>query len=153
MRSRRVVLDTGVIVEYINESGPYHEQAKAVFNAILRGDLEGVIPHPVLVETYYVASRLYRELGVEHVENRAQTLIEWLYRLPTIHIKGLDLELAIEAGKAKLRYGIALTDCYVLATAKICRAKALFRKREKEMIRYLNEIQKEYSIVFLEDYA
>lgn len=43
------------------------------------------------------------------------------------------MELALEAGRAKLKYWLALADCYVLAASKIYRAKALFRKREGEM--------------------
>ena len=79
--------------------------------------------------------------------------MEWLYRLSTVAIKVADLSLAIEASKVKLKYDIALTDCYVLALAKIFKGKAVFRKREKEMQSKLPNIEKEYPIISLEDYT
>ncbi len=148
----RVVLDTSVIVEYVNKAGEYHEQAKIVFDAILQGKLEAVIPHPVLAETYYVVARMYRALKLEKPEERACMLVEWLYRISTPAAKSYHLEVALEAGKAKLKYKIALTDCYVLAAAKVYGGKAVFRKREREMLNVIREIEKEYPVIFLEDY-
>ena len=148
-----MVLDTSVIIEYIDRRGEYHEQARVVFDAILLGKLKAIIPHPILSETYYVATRVYEALRLEHARERAIKLVEWLYRLPTVIVKDTDLSLAIEAGKVKLKYGIALTDCYVLASAKIYKGKAVFRKREREMLNKITNIEKEYPIVFLEDYT
>jgi len=148
----RAVLDTGVIIEYVDESGEYHEQAEAVFNAVLRGRVEAVIPHPILAETYYVAARVYRALGLSEPGVRACRLVEWLYRLSSPTIRGEDLETALEAGRAKMRYGLALTDCYVLATAKVHRCRAVFRKREREMLKVVAELEREYPVIFLEDY-
>ncbi len=45
---------------------------------------------------------------------------------------------------------MALTDSYVLASAKMSGGKALFRKKEKEMANRLDELVNEYSMVFLE---
>ncbi len=148
----RVVLDTSVIVEYVNEAGEYHEQAKIIFDAVLQGRLEAIIPYPILSETCYVATRIYRALGLDQPEERAGMLVEWLYRLSTPTIRGTDLETVLEAGMAKLKYGIALTDCYVLASARVHGGKAVFRKREKEMLSVIKEIEKEYPVIFLEDY-
>jgi len=39
------VLDASVIIEYIDRMGEYHEQAEAVFDAILLGKLKAIIPH------------------------------------------------------------------------------------------------------------
>jgi len=47
----RVVLDSSVIVEYLDENGLLHEQAQRVFSAVLSGHLEAVVPHPILAET------------------------------------------------------------------------------------------------------
>lgn len=148
----RVALDTGVILEYVDQAGELHEQAEAVFSAILLGKLEAVIPHPVLAETYHVAARIYRELGVNTPEDTASKLIRWLHRLPTVKIVGENVELAVETGKAKLNYNLALTDCYVLAASKIYSGKAIFRKLEKEMLRKIENLKKNYQLIFLEDY-
>ena len=153
MRRGKAVLDTSVIIEYVDESGEYHEQAKTVFNAVLQGRLEAIIPHPILAETYYVAARVYEALGLNEPMGRARKLVEWLYRLSSPAARGDDLKTALEAGNAKLRYGIALTDCYVLAAAKVHGGKAVFRKREKEMLNTIKEIESKYPVIFLEDYA
>ncbi len=129
----RAVLDTSVIVEYIDRRGELHEQAAIVMEAVVKGKLEALIPHPVLTEVYYVSLRLYRALSAEDPESRARKLLEWLYQLPTITIPEPTVYLALEAGAMKDRYGLALTDCYVLAAAKLYRAVAVFEKREKEM--------------------
>mgnify|MGYP000038164652 CR=1 FL=1 len=149
----RIVLDTSVIIEYIDRKGILHEQAKIIFNAILKGKLAAIIPHPVLSETYYVATRIYRFLGLNEPEQRAVKLVEWLYHLPTISIRGLDLDLVVEVGLVKMKYGLALTDCYVLASSKVYGGKAVFKKREREMLKHISEIEKNYQVVFLEDYA
>lgn len=70
----RVVLDTGVIIEYVDLKGSLHEQARAVFDAVVSGRLEALIPHPVLAETFYVAVRIYSSLGVRDPLARAARL-------------------------------------------------------------------------------
>ena len=149
----RVALDTGVIVEYVDRAGPYHAQALLVFTTALSGKLELVIPHPVLAETYYVAARIYEKLGLDDPRGRAARLVSWLYRRPSVKVAEADLRLALEAGAAKIKYGLALTDCYVLAAAKIYKCKPLFRKREKEMEGIEEQLKRDYGILFLEDYA
>ena len=148
----KVAIDTSVIIEYIDTKGELHEQAKIIFSALLTSKLEAILPHPILAETYYVATRLYQRLKIENPQNVASKLIEWLYRLPTTIIPSEDANLAIEAGKTKLNYGLALTDCYVLAASKICNCKAIFKKPEKEMLKNMEELKKEYQLLFLEDY-
>ena len=148
----RASIDTSVIIKYIDEEGEYHEQAKAVFSAILSGKLEAIIPHPILVETYYVATRIYQKLEIEEPETTATKLVEWLYRLPTVIIADTNLNLALEAGRIKLHYKLALTDCYILATSKIYNCTALFRKLETEMLKNIKQLKRNYKIIFLEDY-
>jgi predicted nucleic acid-binding protein len=145
-------MDTSVIIEYVDMKGELHEQAQTVFSALLTGKLENIVPHPILAETYYVATRLYRKLQIGNPEVVASKLIEWIYRLPTTMITSEDTNLAIEAGKAKLNHGLALTDCYVLAASRIYGCKALFKKPEREMIENIENIKKEYQLLFLEDY-
>jgi hypothetical protein len=102
------------------------------------------------VETYYVSIRIYEKLGLNNPEQRAEEFVEWLYRSPNITLEEPSLELALLAGRTKRRFGLALTDAYVLASAKICQGKAVFRRKEKEMQKKLSEIKKEYDVVFLE---
>ena len=111
-------MDTSIIIEYIDMKGEYHEGAELIFREILNGRIEAVVPHPILAETYYVAVKLYEKLEMTNPHDIASKLIEWLYRLPTLIIPREDIRLAIEVGKMKLKFNIALTDCYVLATRK-----------------------------------
>jgi len=145
-------MDTSVIIEYIDLRGELHEQAQTVFSALSTGKLENILPHPILAETYYVATKLYQKLQIENPQVVASKLIEWLYRLPTTIISTEDLNLAIETGKAKLNYGLALTDCYVLASSKIYNCKALFKKPEREMLKNIDALKKEYQLIFLQNY-
>lgn len=48
----RAVLDTGVIMEYINKAGRLHERASLIFKAINAGKLEAIISSPVILETF-----------------------------------------------------------------------------------------------------
>lgn len=148
----KAAIDTSVIIEYIDKKGENHEQAQTVFSALSTGKLEAIIPHPILAETYYVATKIYHKLGTENPQVTASKLIEWLYRLPTTTILTEHANLAIETGKAKLNYNLALTDCYVLAASKIHNATALFKKPEKEMLKNMDTLKKEYRLLFLKDY-
>ena len=152
LRLSRVAIDTSIIIEYIDMKGEYHEEAELIFREILNGRIEAIVPHPILAETYYVAVKLYDKLKIMSSHDIASKLIEWLYRLPTLIIPREDINLAIEAGKAKLEFNIALTDCYVLAVSKICGCKSLFKKREKEMLKSMDILEKKYQLIFLEDY-
>lgn len=145
-------MDTSVIIEYIDEIGSLHSQAKAIFSAIISGKLEAIIPSSILAETYYVSARIYDKLGFRDFENRAIRLVEWLYRLPLIKVVAEDLRLILEAGRIKFNYGLALTDCFVIAASKVYNCKAVFKKLEREMLNKFNELQKEYNIIFLEYY-
>lgn len=149
MRISKVSLDTGVIIEYIDLSGSLHKEAEAVVQSILNGKLTAIIPHPVLAETFYVSARIYEELGLNNAEDRAEKLVEWLYRSPNFIITEPSLELAALTGRIKRKYGLALTDAYVLASSKIYQAKALFRAKEGEFKKKFEELSSEYDIVFL----
>ena len=84
----RVVLYTSVVVAYINRGGRLHEQASAIFDAISRGRLKGIVPGPVLVEVFYVAARTYSSLRALDLEGKAERLVSWIYRHPMIGARG-----------------------------------------------------------------
>ena len=148
----RAVLDTSVIIEYIDKKARLHRQAEAIFNAIQKGKLKTIIPNTTLTETYYVATKIYQATKQQQPQQKALSLVKWLHHLPTTEITGLQLPVIVEAGRIKLKYNLALTDCYILAAAKHHNAKAVFKKREKEMLDKLALLEKEYPVIFLEDY-
>jgi len=147
-----VSLDTGVIVEYIDLKGKLHRQAEAIIEKVLAGKLLAIIPHPTLAETYYVSARIYEKLGLDTPDQRSEELVKWLYKSPNFALEEPSFELALLVGRIKRRFNLALTDAYVIATSKLYKGKAVFRKREREMVEKLTELTKSYDIVFLEDY-
>lgn len=148
----KIALDTSIIIEYIDKNAEFQDQAKAVFGALLKGEFEAIIPHPTLAETYYVSTKIYQKLGITKPESLSEELLEWLVRLPSVTIPAENKDLAIEVGKAKLKYCLALTDCYVLGASQIHSCKALFKKPEKEMLAKISSLQSSYQLIFLSDY-
>ena len=141
--------DTGVIVEYANLDGAFHNEAQAVFETVIAGKLNVVIPHPILAETYYVSLRIYKTLGLDDFAKRAKNLVQWLYKAPNISLAEPSLELAILAGETKNRFGISMMDSYVLAASRLSAGKAVFRAEESEMKKKLADMKKRFDIVFL----
>ena len=95
---------------------------------------------------------IYKRLGLTDAAARTEKLIEWLYRSPNTEIVSGTLDLALESGRIKRDFGLALTASYVIAAAKLHKGKALFKKRETEMYKQISSLVKEYPLVFLEDY-
>jgi len=143
----KIAVDTGVFVEYINRKARYYKAAKAIIDSF--GKLEVLLPGVTISEVCYVTARILNAAGVENAFEKAAEFVSWLYSHPAVRIVN-DLNLHIEAARIKLEYGIALADCYVLALSRIEDCKAVFRKREKEMP---GEIEKDFDVIFLEDYV
>ena len=148
----KVVLDTSVIIEYVDKAGPWHKHARAIFNEIIRGRVVAFIPAIVLSEVLYVARRVYEKTKARDPKGKAIRLVKWLYQHPNIRIIGRSLRVIILAGLIKSKYRLAISDCYVLALAKIMHAKPVFRKKEKEMMKHLKVLRKRYNVIFLDDY-
>jgi len=142
----RITVDTGVFVDYVDKKSPYHEQAEAIIGSL--GKLELLLPPITLAEVCYVTARILNEAGVQDAFDKAVQFVKWLYSHPAVEVVN-ELNLHVEAAKIKLRYKIALADCYILALSKLKDCKAVFRKREKEMPK---EIEKDFDVIFLEDY-
>jgi hypothetical protein len=144
--SAKVSIDTGVFIEYIDVKGSFHKLARALIDSLYR--IEVFLPGVILAETCYVAARIYKILGEGKYFEKALKFVEWLSAHPSIQVVS-SFNLDVEAAKIKTNYNLALTDCYILAVSKINDCKAVFRKREKEM---LPSIEKDFNILFLEDY-
>ena len=85
-------------------------------------------------------------------QSLAAELVDWLFRLPSVTMAAENKQLAVEAGDAKLKYCLALTDCYILAASRIYGCKALFRMPEEEMTGKMTALKKAYQLIFLSDY-
>ena len=82
----KIVLDTSVIIDYIDERGSAHVEASLIFNELSRGNIFSFITHPTLAETYYVSYRIYKKIGLKEPLKVAEKLVRWLYMHPSIEI-------------------------------------------------------------------
>jgi len=140
------VVDTGVLVEYINESGEYHDKVKK----LLEENNTLYVTPITLSEVMYVSYRIYKASGLNDANKYARDFVGWIsYKLKVTEI---NKDITFDAGEIKKKYGIALPDCYVIATANYLRDKALFKK-EKEILQVVNKINKEYNniLIFIDE--
>lgn len=134
----KLVLDTSVFVEYIVENAPFRSKAEELLRRGMgRENSVFVIPH-VLSETLYVSSRIYRFAGVKEFNEKALEYVMWIAESFNVYD---PVSLYVNAGELRKRLGIALTDCYVIASAEALGAKAVFAKPEKEMLRVMDSVR------------
>lgn len=148
MRNKSYVLDTSVIIEYIDEESPYRGDVEKLFKYIISRGVEAYIPSVTLSEVLYVATRIYKEARSKFPNRDAENFVLWLWKHPYINIVDVTPEISLEAGEIRKSIKISLIDCYVLATAKNMGIPPLFLKLEKEMEKYIEKL-KEYRIEFL----
>ncbi|MBI5254036.1 MAG: PIN domain-containing protein [Euryarchaeota archaeon] len=144
-------IDTGVWVEYINTGGKYHAQATAVIDRVKNNDLKSILPQVTPTEIYYVSRRVYEKiLGKGKAQQLAAKFYEFIYHHPNVEVYEIDYQLGLRAGEIKYEYGIALSDCYLLALSEQERVSAIFRHREEE---FSLKLEENFKLVFLEDYV
>ncbi|MBS7617483.1 PIN domain-containing protein [Candidatus Bathyarchaeota archaeon] len=140
------VVDTGVLVEYIVRGSPHRSAVEKLLNDVLKKIIELYVTPITVSELIYVASRLYELAGVEKPNEEALNFVKWL----TMRAKTVEVapDIAVEVGELRKKLRIALSDCYVIATAIKLQAKALFLRPEKEMLDRIEELR-ELPIAFL----
>lgn len=91
------VVDTGVLVEYINESGEYHDKVKK----LLEENNTLYVTPITLSEVMYVSYRIYKASGLNDANKYARDFIEWLsYKLKVTEI---NKDITFDAGEIKRR--------------------------------------------------
>ncbi len=119
-------------MERIIRTSPLKARVERLFEEAKKGRVSLLVPLPTLSEVLYAASRIYSLAGVERPDEEAYTLVEWVKsrcRLATP-----SESAALRAGELKKLLGLALVDCYVIAVAEEVGGRALFLKREREML-------------------
>jgi len=139
------VVDSSVILERIIRSSPYKAKVERLFSEA-RGRVKLFVTLPTLSEVLYAASRIYELAGVEQPNEEAGTLVEWVKTRCRVAAPGENT--AMRAGELKKVLKLALVDCYVIAAAEELGCKALFLKREREMLER-EELLKRLPIEFL----
>ena len=134
------VLDTSVIVEYLDEDSPYG--VERLFDLLAAGAARVYVTPVTLSEVVYVAARIYAEAGVRDPNARAMELVEWLLALPGVALEAIGKEAATVAGTLRKKFRLALPDLYVIAVGRLRGATPLFLKLEEEMKPYEEELRK-----------
>lgn len=148
--SKKLVLDAGILVEYIVAGSPYREFVEGLFSRSKRGELGLYVSAVTLAEVLYVASRIYSAAGIEDPNGEAENFVTWI--ASRAGIINVDPQIAKAAGELRKRFRIALPDCFVIATAIMVGGSALFKRVEREM-RDIEEELRRLGAVFAEDYV
>ena len=143
------VVDTSVLVEYLDETSPLAKLIGELFEKAIKGEVTLYTTTLVIAELLYVASRLYQEAEEKEPNVKAKEYLLWLQHQVKLNIINLDPQLAIETGEARKELKLALTDCSVLALARRLKAKPLFLKIEAEMKTVIDILKEKYDIVFI----
>ncbi len=134
-----VAIDASVIIELLFQS----KGGVLIRNALLDEIIDAHTTEIAIAEVKYV---LCRKLGWEESYKRIEKLLNSGY----INVYDTS-ELVDFAAKYKCERSIALADCFILALAKKLGCKALFSRREQELVKEMNKKEFDVEIVFLED--
>ena len=143
---KRIVLDTGVLVEYIVERAPYRFKVGKLFEKAAEGMVSLYVSPITLSETLYVASRIYVASSLSNPNEEALNYMGWVKS--RLNIVGITEDVVVRAGELKKVLRLALPDCYVIAVAEEIDATALFRSVEREMKPVLSKLE-ELGVAFL----
>ena len=147
-REKRLVLGTGVLIEYVVKRAPYRIKVENLFSESFKGNIKLYTTLIALSETLYIISKIYKEASIPKPNEEALNYIIWLKT--RLSFTEVTEEIAIRAGELKKKLGIALPDCYVIASAEALNAVPVFRKIEAEM-EFVYDKLKQYNIKFLEE--
>lgn len=148
LKNNKIVLDSSIIIEYLDEESPYKNKIEQLYNNILQRKIEAYIPITTLSEIVYISTKIYQEAGFINPNENTIKFINWLLNYPNIKIAKNTIEISLLAGEIRKIAKISLIDCYVIATAKNIQAIPLFLKIEKEMEPCIDLLMK-YNVQFL----
>jgi predicted nucleic acid-binding protein len=145
---KKLVLDTSILIEYIISRSPYRPKVVKLFNEALTNNIKLYISVITLSEILYVASRIYQVVGISDPNSEAQNFVEWIKG--RTQIISVNEDIALRAGELKKKLHIALSDCYVIASAEAIGAIPVFKKIEREMKPVINNLRK-LNVKFLDE--
>ena len=145
--SRKFSLDTSVLIEYIVKSAPYRSKVVELLEKSEAGEFELYLSPIILTETLYIASRIYEMAGEENPNESALNYVTWVKK--RCNVVDIDDLISMRAGELKKALHIALSDCYVIATAEKVDAIPLFKRIEREM-KPVSEILERLGVKFLD---
>ena len=140
--SKSYVIDTGVALAYIVENAPDRDKVVEIFNVAKKGKLKLYTVYPVLSENT-VRNVQNSIAGFAEHNRMALDLALWIKSVA--EVVEITLNIALRAGELKKLLRMTLTDCYIIATAEVLSAIALFLKIEEEIKKRIHLIEKLYN--------
>jgi len=134
-----LVIDSSALLEmaYATESG------KTLAARLLGDHNKAWTTKLALTETFYIICRNLGEVDAEKkILDLINSTVVQIYESESLHIR---------AGRVKCKRSVSIADSYIIASASELDAKALFARREKEIIAEIKKNKFERPILFLED--
>lgn len=133
-------LDTSALIEYLTGTKA-GETIKKYFQT-LKPEETTNCSILTISEIFYILCRLEDST---FAENKVNDMLK--SQILQVHN---TTELAIQTGKIKCKRAISLADCSCIATAKLANAKAVFARKEKELVREMERKPFDVEITFLQ---
>jgi len=136
-----IALDSSGLIEYLmgTRTG---EVLKRYFET-LRPEEKVSCSLITISEVFYVLCRLR---GAKFAEEKINDIL-------ASHVLDVcdSAEIAVRTGKIKCVRNISLANCSCVAVAEMTKAKAVFAKREKELVKEMEKEPFSVEIIFLQD--
>jgi len=146
----KLAIDTSVWIESLCPSFAFYEKARALVDAVDKGHVFALVTPLTATEVFYISYRVYQELGLSGRDalKKSGELFDYMLSHPYILVH-TDTSVMREAALVKIKYGIALSDSYLLALSHTQKALPVFCKVEKEMKEVLKSLRQEFNVGFL----
>lgn len=145
---KKLVLDTSVLTEYIVLRSPYRSRITKLLDNASASKLKLYVSAVTLSEVLYIASRIYQVAKVSDPNREASDFVEWIKS--RVQVINTSEDIALRAGELKKQLHIALTECYVIASAETVEAIPLFKELEEEMKPVESDLRR-LSVKFLDE--
>jgi predicted nucleic acid-binding protein len=136
-----IALDSSVLIEYL--TGTKTGEILKQYFETLKPEEKVSCSLLTISEVFYVLCRLR---GAKFAEEKINDMLT---------SRVLDIcdsaEIAVRTGKIKCERSISLADCSCIAVAEMANAKAVFAKKEKELVKEIEKKPFNREIIFLQD--
>ncbi len=148
--STRFVVDTSVLAEYLDVDSPYTDALERFFNDVRNRRVRAYITYITIAELVFVATRIYREAGIENPNEEAVRYVTWLTSVAGFNIVNFEIQDAIFAGELRKSIRISMADRFVIAVARRLEAIPLFLRLEREMRNFI-DVLREHNVRFIDE--
>lgn len=135
-----IALDSSVLIEYLMGT-KIGETIKEYFET-LRPEETANCSIFTISEIFYILCRLRgAAFAADKISDMLKSRMLEVYN---------TTEFAMRTGKIKCERAISLADCSCIATAELAKAKAVFARKEEELVKEMERKPFDVEIIFLE---